>query len=87
MHVHIHVHVLHAELVILIEHTMPHLLVECMLPIQGSPQADIEAERVGMVWAEFVRTSIEPTVKAEWAPLPNGPGENTANPLLYSSLY
>ena len=32
---------------------------------QGSPQANIKAERVGVVWAEFVTTSIDslPTSK------------------------
>ena len=54
--------------------------------IQGSPRADIKAERVGVVLAEFVTTSIDflptsklkLTVKAEGAALPKGPGENTA---------
>ena len=33
--------------------------------VQGSPQAGVKAERVGMVWAEFVTTSIDsfPTSK------------------------
>ena len=48
---------------------------------QGSPQADIKAERMGVVWAEFVTTSIDflptSTVKAEGAALLKGPGENT----------
>ena len=49
---------------------------------QCSPQADIKAERVGVVWAEFVNgfsshIKVELTMKAEWAALPKGPGENT----------
>ena len=51
-----------------------------MLSIQGSPQADIKAEWVGVVWAGFVTTSIlfpshikvKLTVKAEWASLLEG---------------
>ena len=41
----------------------------CFIPllihIQGSPQANIKAERAGVVWAEFVTTSIDslPTSK------------------------
>ena len=33
--------------------------------VQGSPQASITAERVGVVWAEFMTTSIDslPTSK------------------------
>ena len=54
-------------------HCGPSELVECLscpnVPVrslkQGSPQADIEAEMVGVVWAEFMTTSTDflPTSK------------------------
>ena len=53
------------------------------------------AEVVGVVWAEFVSTSIDSlphikvklTVKAERAALPKGPGENTAMIHVHSKCY
>ena len=46
--------------VIMIEYLSDHLII-----YQGSPQAGVKAERVGVVWAEFVTTSIDsfPTSK------------------------
>ena len=48
-----------------LEHLVENIGKISLLPSRGSPQADIKAERVGMVWAEFVTTSIDslPTSK------------------------
>ena len=46
---------------------------------QGSPQAGIKSDQVGMVWAEFVtrftsHIKVELTVKAEWVAMLKGAG-------------
>ena len=45
--------------------TTVHIVTVLSPMIQGSPQAGVKAERVGVVWAEFVTTSIDsfPTSK------------------------
>ena len=53
------------------------VIIYCIY-VQGYPQADIEAERIGVVWAEFVIDFLPTsTVKAEGATLPKRSGENT----------
>ena len=59
--------------------------------LQGSPQANIKAERVGVVCDHInwfpSPIKVKLTMKAEGAALPKGPGENTASEVVKKKIF